>query len=177
MGGRDKYWDFLTAEWSVCTTLWEALGWDTLRSAVLVGTWIWSGVSWFQRQSIDVRLDWHPRASRAVPQVLTLWVYHQAPEPPFFKGMLKEPEVFLELPGVSGLRPCARTHIKKALCHTLPVGGTNDKYLLPPSCRTWQFRTDPSTCCTNTLILYICSVYTIHLFHILSLLPCLLSGP
>ena len=32
------------------------------------------------------------------------------------------------MPGASGLRPCTRTHLKKALCHTRPVGGTVDKY-------------------------------------------------
>ena len=36
--GRTTNTDFLPIEWSVCTTLWEALGWDTLRSDVLVGT-------------------------------------------------------------------------------------------------------------------------------------------
>ena len=56
------------------------------------------------------------------------------------------------------------------------VSGTNDKYQFPPYCQTWQLRTNTSTCCSNTLILYICSVYSIHLFHLLSLLPCLLFG-
>ena len=65
---------------------------------------------------------------------------------------------------------------KKAMCHTRPVGMTYGKYQLPPSSRTWQFRTDTSICWTNTLILYICSVYSIRLFHLFSL-PCLLSGP
>ena len=31
---------------------------------------------------------------------------------------------------VSGLRPCTRTHLKKALYHTRPVGGKVDKYRL-----------------------------------------------
>ena len=39
-------------------------------------------------------------------------------------------EAFLELPGVCGLRPSAWTHLKKALCHNCPVGGTEDKYRL-----------------------------------------------
>ena len=34
------------------------------------------------------------------------------------------------------------------------VSETNDKYWLPPSSRTWQFRTDSSTCCTNTYFVY-----------------------
>ena len=42
-------------------------------------------------------------------------------------------EAFLELPGVSGLQPCAWTHQKKALCHIHPVGGTYDKYRLNPA--------------------------------------------
>ena len=42
---------------------------------------------------------------------------------PFFRGMPMGSEAFLEPPGASGLRLCARTHLKKALCHTRPVGG------------------------------------------------------
>ena len=38
------------------------------------------------------------------------------------------PEAFLEMPGTCGLQPCPQTHLKKALCHTRPVGGTEDKY-------------------------------------------------
>ena len=33
------------------------------------------------------------------------------------------PEAFWGMPGASGLRPCAWTHLKNALCHTRPVGG------------------------------------------------------
>ena len=108
------------------TDFFPVLGWDTPRSAVLVGTRIWSDVSWFRWQS--VKAIWH-----VVP-------------------------------------------LKNNLCHTLPVGGTNDKYRLPPSRQTWQFRTDTSTCYTNIIILYICSDYSIHLLNLHSLLPCLLSG-
>ena len=32
------------------------------------------------------------------------------------------------MPGACGLRPCARTHQKKALCHTCPLGGACNKY-------------------------------------------------
>ena len=39
-------------------------------------------------------------------------------------------EAFLKPPGVSGPRPCARTHLKKALCHTGPSDGTFIKYRL-----------------------------------------------
>ena len=65
--GRTTNTDFLPAEWSVYTTLWEALCWDTLRSAALVSTQIWSGVSWFQWQSVEVRLDRDPRVSGGRP--------------------------------------------------------------------------------------------------------------
>ena len=38
-----------------------------------IGAHIWSGVSWFQWQSVEVRLDWHPRISgEAYPQALNL---------------------------------------------------------------------------------------------------------
>ena len=40
-----------------------------------------------------------------------------------FRGMSMGLEAFLELPGVSGLRLCARTHLKTALCNE-----TYDKY-------------------------------------------------
>ena len=39
-----------------------------------------------------------------------------------------EPEEILESPGVSGLWPCAWTHLKKAWCHTRPVGRMYDEY-------------------------------------------------
>ena len=41
-----------------------------------------------------------------------VWVYRLAPEAPLFKRMLTGSEAFLEPPGASGLRPCARTHLK-----------------------------------------------------------------
>ena len=50
-----------------------------------------------------------------------------------FWRMLTGREAFLEPLGVSGLRSCARTRIKKALSHSRPVGGTFNKYQLPPS--------------------------------------------
>ena len=49
------------------------------------------------------------------------------------------------------LQPYHQTHLKRALCHTRPVSWTYDKYRLPPSSRTWQFRTDTSTCRINNL--------------------------
>ena len=47
-----------------------------------------------------------------------------------FRGMPTGPGEFLEPPGASGLRPCAQTHLKKALCHTRPLSGEVDKYQL-----------------------------------------------
>ena len=73
----------------------------------------------------------------------------------FLGEMPTGPETFLELQGVSELRLCARTHPKKALCRSCPISETNDKYRLLPSNRIWEFRTDTSTSCTNTLIIYI----------------------
>ena len=40
------------------------------------------------------------------------------------------PRIFLKTPGTCGLRPCAWTHLKKALWLTHPVGGRVDKYRL-----------------------------------------------
>ena len=42
---------------------------------------------------------------------------------------------------MSELWPCAWTHLKMALCHTRPIGGTYNKYQLPPISQTWQFQT------------------------------------
>ena len=53
------------------------------------------------------------------------WVHRPAPEAPLIKGMPTGPYAFLEIPGACGLRPCAWTHPKKALCHTCPLGGTS----------------------------------------------------
>ena len=66
----------------------------------------------------------------SVPQTLTLLrgarfvAWRQ--RCPFFRGMPTRLKAFLEPPGVSRLRPCARTHLKKALCQIRPVGGTYD---------------------------------------------------
>ena len=168
------------------------------------------------------------------------------------------PEIFLELPAVSGIRPSARTHLKKAFITLIrSVGQTKiptssqrwagthhgqpclsvwiwpgvsrlhwqlidelqgtillgskppekdyvyrlvpkvpflakcrrgprpfwsrraflDKYRLPPSSRTWLFSGGHFyPLYSHSYFIYIfCS--SIDLFHLLSLLPCLLSGP
>ena len=46
----------------------------------------------------------------------------------FLEKCQRSPRHFLEPPGMSGLWPCTLSLLKKALCHTCPVGGTNDKY-------------------------------------------------
>ena len=51
------------------------------------------------------------------------------PEAHLFRGIPTGPEVFLENAGHVRALPCARTHLKRALCHTSPVGGPDDKYL------------------------------------------------
>ena len=79
---------------------------------------------------------------------------------PFFRWMPTGLEGFLELLGVSVLLNCARTYLNKPLCHIRPVGGTNDKYRLPPSSQTWQFQTDTSTCCTHIFMYVLFIQYT-----------------
>ena len=49
-------------------------------------------------------------------------------EAPLIRRMPTGPLTFLEIPGACGLRPCAWTHKKKALCHTCPLGGADIKY-------------------------------------------------
>ena len=56
------------------------------------------------------------------------WVYRLAPEPPPFRGMPTSPEIFLKMWVACGLRPCYRTHLKKALRHIRPIGGAYVKY-------------------------------------------------
>ena len=65
------------------------------------------------------------RGPSPLPQALTL-----LGRASFIAWLPSGPEAFLKLPGVSGLRPCSQTHLKKSLCHTRPVGGTCDKYRL-----------------------------------------------
>ena len=48
-------------------------------------------------------------------------VYRPAPEAPLIRGMPTGPWAFLGMPGACGLRPCARTHLKKGLVPYLHV--------------------------------------------------------
>ena len=118
------------------------------------------------QHSYRARQDGHPQASLrgAVPQALSL--IGRASFIAFFRGILTGSEAFLEPPSMSGLRRCARTHLKKALCHIHPAGGTyaydksqpgtrrrNIYYLsrqygvcvltTKSSCRTWGLRPYP----------------------------------
>ena len=56
------------------------------------------------------------------------WVYRLAPEALLIREMPTDPKAFLDPLGVSRLRTCAQTHLKKALYHIRPFGGTLDKY-------------------------------------------------
>ena len=84
------------------------------------GARIWSGVSWFLWQSVEVRLDRYPRATRSRPPGSNPpwrgYVHRLAPEAPLYWRMPTEPEEFWGMLGMSGLRPCARTHLKKRPC-------------------------------------------------------------
>ena len=56
------------------------------------------------------------------------WVHCPTPEAPQ-KGNANGAEgIFWNLPDARGLRPCTRTHHKKALCHTCPFGGASNKH-------------------------------------------------
>ena len=45
---------------------------------------------------------------------------------PLIRGMPTGPLAFLGMPGACG--PCARTHLKKAFCHTCLLGGASNKH-------------------------------------------------
>ena len=131
VGGRDKYGDFLLAEWSVCTTLWEALDWDTsvgrvdrytnLVGCVLVPVSISRGVPWPASSGLK------KPSFQALLLIGGVKVYHLAPEVPFLRRVPTRPEAFLEPPEQSGLQSCARTHQSRS-CDTLvrSVGRTTN---------------------------------------------------
>ena len=74
-------------------------------------------MSWFGWQSIEVRLDQHPRASGGRPPGSNPpwrdWVYRLSSEVSFFRGMPMGPEAFFEPLGASVLQPYTRSHLKK----------------------------------------------------------------
>ena len=121
--------------------------WEKVRSAVLVGTWIWSSVSWFRWQSIEA--VWHGFRETVihVRRITTGIIEPQGPYPrlrPFMEGlglllgvwdaplwgMLIGPNVFLCSPGVFGLRPCNWTYLKHRLSNTAWLSSMYD--YLPP---------------------------------------------
>ena len=112
-----------------------------------------------------------PRASGSRPpgsnSPLRGYVYHLVPEVPLFRGMLTGSEAFFVVAGRVEATALSSESPKRALCQTRPVAGLNDKYQLPSRSRTCQFR---RTLPPAALILYICSVNAIYLFHSLSFL-------
>ena len=91
--------------------------WVTLRPAVFAAARIW--------------LRFPPASGGCLPRLLPSsggWAYCLAPEAPLIRGIPTGPNVFLAMPGACGLRPCATTHQKKALCHTCTFSGACKKY-------------------------------------------------
>ena len=86
--------------------------WETPRSAVLAAARIWPDVS--------SRGFFSSNLGRPSLQPLTLFEGVRLTARRLM-GMPTGLGVFLKMPGACGLRPCARTHLKKALCHTCPV--------------------------------------------------------
>ena len=97
-----------------------ALGWDALRLAalcqcadlvgcVLVPVAVGRGAPWPTSSSLRAP------SPRLYPSSEGLGSSPGAP----FREILTGPVAILEMPGVSGLRPCARTHLKKKHCAIL----------------------------------------------------------
>ena len=90
--------------------------WVALRPTVLTAARIWPSV--FRQLEISsglrdggLRLGFNPFR----------WGYCLAPDAPLIRGMPTGPKVFLTMLGACGLRPCARTHLKKGLAPHLTV--------------------------------------------------------
>ena len=117
----DNRGDNLQAEWSVCTTLWETLGWDILRSAafylcanlvgcVLIPVAVGRGLLWPASSSLR----------RPFPKALTLLIVARKIiwrlRLPFLGECRRGPRHFCECqaclgygsaPGPTNRRPCA----------------------------------------------------------------------
>ena len=159
VGGSDKYnsskrWagtHFGRPCWSVHEFCWECPGSAGSQSSRL--TWI--------------PVDRHPRASGGRPQALTLlrgarfisWCLQCL----FLGECRRDPKPFWSHRACLAYGPALGPAYKKVSCHTRPVGGTKDKYRLPPSSRTWQFWMDPSTCSTNTYFVYMFCFYVLYI--------------
>ena len=74
----------------------------------------------------------YPSVSGGLPPGFYLlqegWVYRPAPEAPQKGECRRGRGHFWKLPDACGLRPCTRTHYKKALCHTCPFSEASNKY-------------------------------------------------
>ena len=92
---------------------------------------------WGMRSTPLLSLDSFPRALGSSPPgynpLRRDLVNCMALEVLLFRGMPTRPEAFCGMPGASGLRPCAWTHLKEALCHTRPVVGCMSNTPLLPS--------------------------------------------
>ena len=109
-----------------------------------IGAPIWSSVSWFQWQSVEVRLDRHRRASGG--RFSRLW--------PSLEGLDSSPGAWgahfygkadgaRNTFGAAGRVWATALRLdppKKALCHPCPVGGTCDEYRNLQA--VWQYRKD-----------------------------------
>ena len=81
------------------------------------------------RHPSQARWERHYRSSVAVPPGSeSLWRELGLATGAWRALFRKRPEAFWEMPSVSGIRCCTRTHLKMALCRTRLVGGTYDKY-------------------------------------------------
>ena len=150
---------FLFHKYSPCLLSRRFLPIAGLGHVVFVGTRIWPNVSWFRWQSVEVHLDRHPRASGTRPQALT------------FLGRARFIVWLLRCLFLGELRRDPR-HFWN--CWACLIRMTNTDFLPAVEPDSFGRSLLPTAL---TLILYICSVYSIHLFHQLSLLSCFLSGP
>ena len=119
----------LSANWLTCKHLWYLPGLHFSRPCWRV--MIWPGVSLFRWQSVIMASSSLRGPS---PQVLTLFgevgFIASCLRCPFLGECWRTQGIFGTAGHVCGLKSCARTHQKKALCYTCMLGGTYDKYQL-----------------------------------------------
>ena len=93
-----------------------------IRPAEVSAAWIWSSVShlWTNLEPQGAVSPWFaPPGGR---------FFCLDPEAPYFREMPTGPMAFLGMPCASGLRLCARTHLKKGFVPHLSGCGTAEKY-------------------------------------------------
>ena len=74
------------------------------------------------------------------------------------------------MPGACGLRPRARIHRKKALCHTCPLGGASNKYHRRISVLSEQYKTSYRFYVTLSFLCYIiCNLLSVFTFSLVTL--------